>query len=347
MKMDDSGNILIKKVSRCNVIIRSHRKVPSGVPTSTGGADDSTAVSSEILNAKGRLEAEKALKLFDMKKFSTNVDKELRNSYPDRQKLEKQCITVVAFVKDAPEIIEIPCYIMIINIVAIDMLKSRVPSGSDARSTALSSRFGPSSGETFDAEDDDEDDDVNGSKWDMHDVYSKTDEDYSLSKPDSSSGGSSGGSRGALIYHRKKQQLLLNNRHRRSINPVIHHQVSQYPPVPSLHPTSSSSSSLSPLSSSKLPPKLPPRDFSGKFRPEPLPDYTDDDDDPVVPNGNRHDVNDDDDAAPDENNSPQRIYFRSKSSGSRGNRYMMNGINMNRQNGIRSRGNFQKTGLER
>lgn len=116
--MDDMGNIIIKRYSRCNIYIK-------------GWYDKSldTSLSNEILRTNGLLESEKAVKLFDMKKFETNISRELRSAYPDRKKLENQCISCVAFVKDAANILDLPVWIMVINIVALDMLKSKFPKG--------------------------------------------------------------------------------------------------------------------------------------------------------------------------------------------------------------------------
>ena len=308
MKMDDSGNILIKKVCRCNVFAKSHKKIGAN---STGSdsvsSEGNSAISSDLLKSNGKVESEKAIKLFDMKKFTGNMERELRNSYPDRQKLEKQCITVLAFVKDAAEILELPCYILVINIVAIDLLKSRIPSGSDIRSAGLSSssgRYALSSSAVFDDEDEDD------TKWD--DVYSssKTEEDYSLSKPDSSSGGSSG-SQG--IYH--------NNNHN-SKKALLHAPVSSSSIHHFLH-----------LPSTKLPPKLPPRDFPRKklLRPEPLPDYTDDEQ-------NHANENDRDDRDENSNQQKSGIHFRSKSS---------SGSKQPQKNGRLNRANFPRLGFDR
>ncbi len=61
-----------------------------------------------------------------MEKFLENISNELKNSYPDRKHLESQCISCVAFVKDCRNILELPIWIMIINIVALDMLKTKL-----------------------------------------------------------------------------------------------------------------------------------------------------------------------------------------------------------------------------
>lgn len=65
--------------------------------------------------------------LFDMKKFQQNVSRELKRAYPDRRKLEMQCITAIAFAKNDMELLNCPCWVMIVNIVAMDMLKSKMP----------------------------------------------------------------------------------------------------------------------------------------------------------------------------------------------------------------------------
>ena len=69
------------------------------------------------------------LQLFDMKKFQQNVNRELRRAYPDRRRLECQCLSAVAFVKSEPDLLDCPIWVLIINIVAMDMLKSKLPPG--------------------------------------------------------------------------------------------------------------------------------------------------------------------------------------------------------------------------
>lgn len=67
--------------------------------------------------------------LFDMKKFQTNVSRELHKAYPDRRRLECQCLSAIAFVKSENDLLDCPIWILIINIVAMDMLKSKLPPG--------------------------------------------------------------------------------------------------------------------------------------------------------------------------------------------------------------------------
>ncbi|KAJ8980597.1 hypothetical protein NQ317_018725 [Molorchus minor] len=108
IKMDDAGNILIKRVSKCNVYIKNT------------GQGEENAIGNEILKLPNcALEPEKP--------FQSNVNRELRRAYPDRRRLECQCLSAIAFVKSEPELLECPIWVLIINIVAMDMLKSKLP----------------------------------------------------------------------------------------------------------------------------------------------------------------------------------------------------------------------------
>lgn len=116
LKMDDQGNILVKRVSKSNVYVKS---------TSEG---EENSIGAEILKLSNcALELEKPVKLFDMKKFQANVSRELRRAYPDRRRLECQCLSAITFVKSENEILDCSIWVLIINVVAMDMLKSKLP----------------------------------------------------------------------------------------------------------------------------------------------------------------------------------------------------------------------------
>lgn len=116
VKMDDQGNILVKRVSKSNVYVKN----------TTAGEE--TSIGNDVLKLPNcALEMEKPVKLFDMKKFQQNVNRELRRAYPDRRRLECQCLSVVAFVKSESELLDCPIWVLIINVVALDMLKSKLP----------------------------------------------------------------------------------------------------------------------------------------------------------------------------------------------------------------------------
>ncbi|XP_067630770.1 uncharacterized protein exp [Eurosta solidaginis] len=118
IKMDDAGNILIRRYAKSNVFIKSTASNPN----------EETSISADILKLPNQaLESEKIVKLFDMKKFQSNVNRELRRAYPDRRRLETQCLSVVAFVKSENDILDCPIWVLIVNVVAMDMLKSKLP----------------------------------------------------------------------------------------------------------------------------------------------------------------------------------------------------------------------------
>jgi len=114
LKMDDSGNILIKRVAKSNIYVKN--------------TAEETAVSNDILKLpNGLLEMDKPFKLFDMKKFQQNVNREMKRQYPERNKLETQCISTIALVKNEGEVLDSPIWIMLINIVALEMLGAKMP----------------------------------------------------------------------------------------------------------------------------------------------------------------------------------------------------------------------------
>ncbi|XP_054164778.1 uncharacterized protein LOC128962429 [Oppia nitens] len=115
IKMDETGNIVIKRYSRCSIFIKSFQN-----------EFNESSVSNEIIKNNGLLELEKPYLLFDMSKFNNNVTRELRSAYPNRKKLENQCLLCIAFVRNTPNILDLPVYVMIINIVALDLLKSKL-----------------------------------------------------------------------------------------------------------------------------------------------------------------------------------------------------------------------------
>lgn len=113
LKMDDLGNILIKRLTKS--------------PVYAVNTSDENSLDHEIIKLQnGLLEYEKPFKLFDMKKFQQNVNRELKRQYPDRRKLERQCISVISF-GSSSDILDCPIWILCINVVAMEMLRSKIP----------------------------------------------------------------------------------------------------------------------------------------------------------------------------------------------------------------------------
>jgi len=117
VKMDGTGNILVKRLARSPVYVKNT-------------VYEENAVSNDILKLpnSGLLEPiDKPFKLFDMKKFQQNVNREMKRPFPDRRKLEVQCVSAIAFVKNEPDLLDSPIWIMLINVVALEMLKAKMP----------------------------------------------------------------------------------------------------------------------------------------------------------------------------------------------------------------------------
>lgn len=116
--MDDAGNVLIRRYSRSNVYVKSTAASPK----------EETSVSNEILKLPNQaLENEKVAKLFDIKKFQSNIHRELKQAYPDRRRLELQCLSCISFVRNEADVLDCPIWVLVINVVAMDMLKSKMP----------------------------------------------------------------------------------------------------------------------------------------------------------------------------------------------------------------------------
>lgn len=124
IRVDENGDVLVRPLAKRNFFAKEwHQNYLE---------PQSSCISDEIIKARGRISMGKSSKLFEMKKFMANVGCELLNEYPDRRKLEYQCISVISLAaKDAPdsELLQLPTWIMVINIVALEILKSKLPLG--------------------------------------------------------------------------------------------------------------------------------------------------------------------------------------------------------------------------
>ncbi|XP_027199007.2 uncharacterized protein LOC113793182 [Dermatophagoides pteronyssinus] len=227
IRMDDDGNILIKRLAKSNVYVKGWQTGNTNnnnLNNLNGNGNDSqsttqqeSSVSMEIIRNNGLLELNKAVRLFDMKRFQQNMNRELRRAYPDRRKLENQCICCISFVKDAPDLLDLPVWIMVINIVAMDMLKSKLP-------PAISKRQSVPNLVTL---------------FDRQKAAIQEEDPYTL--PGNNSSGSSGGSRSSGHYVSTVSSSLLQ------------------PPL-----SSNGSNNHNSKNNDPKPPKLPPRDFERK-----------------------------------------------------------------------------------
>lgn len=125
---------LIKNVGRMGDLgsqIGSSLSASVTPSSSSGGSSmdlpNDSAICDEVIRVGGRLEADKIYVMFDMKKFQANITQELCRPYPDKRKLEQQCFSIVGLACDAEDVLNLPCWVMVINIVAIELLNERFP----------------------------------------------------------------------------------------------------------------------------------------------------------------------------------------------------------------------------
>ena len=80
LKLTENGDILVKRVGRSNVFVQNMLA--------------ESAVSNDVLKLRcGLLEQDRAMKLFDMKKFKQNMNREMKRVHPDWNKIESQVNT--------------------------------------------------------------------------------------------------------------------------------------------------------------------------------------------------------------------------------------------------------------
>ncbi|XP_068146842.1 uncharacterized protein reb [Drosophila tropicalis] len=117
IKMDDIGNIFIKRYGKSNIFVNS-----------TSQGNEETVIGADIMQMPqmSLTSAGITAKLFDMKKFQTNINREFARNYPERGRLERQCLSAVSLVKSNNNLINTPVWILVVNVVAMDMLKSRL-----------------------------------------------------------------------------------------------------------------------------------------------------------------------------------------------------------------------------
>ncbi|NP_001360677.1 MH2 domain-containing protein [Caenorhabditis elegans] len=75
----------------------------------------------------GAMEDEKAYKVFDMRKFKHSLERELHDGTPDARNLLLKTCMRVALVKDGADMNRTPCWFAIVNLVALDMIKEKIP----------------------------------------------------------------------------------------------------------------------------------------------------------------------------------------------------------------------------
>jgi hypothetical protein len=113
IKMDETGNLLMRRMCEATVQIKDWLKQLTEGDGSLGD---------EVIALHGRLPLDRAVKVFDMTRFERNLHAELNRSDPDVRRLADQCILPIAFGKNTFNLLNSPCWLMAINVIALRMI---------------------------------------------------------------------------------------------------------------------------------------------------------------------------------------------------------------------------------
>ena len=128
--MDNGGNIIVNKLTNKSIIYSAYLN------------EDSLL-----------LEDGKSSKIFDMKKFQVHMKKEKKKEMPDWRELRREVLTTLSFGEYRDDPLEQPLWMLIINIVAFDLLRSKIRVYNEAqRSEAISKASSINSIDTIDTE---------------------------------------------------------------------------------------------------------------------------------------------------------------------------------------------------
>lgn len=111
---------------------KAKRRQPAKKPHSGSSSGASSQTPSPKLAASNNggpghlVQADKVVRLFSMAKFKQALEFESRKSVPNRARLLNMCISVVSFVMDDQKMLNLPSWVMVINIVAMDLMASEI-----------------------------------------------------------------------------------------------------------------------------------------------------------------------------------------------------------------------------
>ena len=115
--MDNGGNMIVNKLTNKSIIYSANPNEDS------------------IL-----LEDGKSTKIFDMKKFQANIKKARKKEIPDWKELRKEVMTTLSLGEYRDDPLEQPLWMMVINIVAFDLLRSKIRVFNEAQRLEASSK---------------------------------------------------------------------------------------------------------------------------------------------------------------------------------------------------------------
>ena len=112
LKLTQNGDILIKRDDNINIFISKLKQLQS-------------SLSDVVVKCPyGLLQQDKTYKLFDMNKFQNNLSQELLSEDTDWNKLEEKAVSVFSFARFTENILDAPVWVIVVNIVALHVVKT-------------------------------------------------------------------------------------------------------------------------------------------------------------------------------------------------------------------------------
>ena len=118
LEVDEDGNIYGHLKEPRNVFLKETRRNKE--------EERFSCQSDELILRKGRLKFGVFERIFDMKKFLKYLNNELSKDRPEICHLEDLCFSVITFGKPETELLDSPVWIMVINVIALEMLHTNL-----------------------------------------------------------------------------------------------------------------------------------------------------------------------------------------------------------------------------
>lgn len=108
---DYEGNVVVTRLGKNKIYIKDYKDPANHC----FGAD--------VLEQLGELNQNKPVKIFDTEEFKCQIGLEMKSrGHIDKRKLQNMCIMGISFIHDTEDPTSTPCWLMLINLSAIDML---------------------------------------------------------------------------------------------------------------------------------------------------------------------------------------------------------------------------------
>lgn len=120
-----SGGINLNKFRRSEPS-KSSSGASSRSPTSSSSASSSSSSSTLATDKLNALKTNDTVQIFSMDKFKQALEYEARQAVPNRTRLQSMCVSIISFVCNDQTMLNLPSWIMIINMVAMDLLSSEI-----------------------------------------------------------------------------------------------------------------------------------------------------------------------------------------------------------------------------